>query len=99
MKRKRGVDEGNWRKKSIFYELEYWCTNKLKHNIDVMHVEKNVCDSLLSTILDNDKSKDTTNARHDLKNMGVRKLLLIYEDANIRLLKPHALYVLNPEQR
>ena len=36
VKRKRGVDEGNWRKKSIFYELEYWCTNKLKHNIDVI---------------------------------------------------------------
>ena len=75
VKRKRGVDEGNWRKKSIFYELEYWCTNKLKHNIDVMHVEKNVCDSLLGTILDSDKSKDTTNARHDLKKMGVRESL------------------------
>ena len=99
VKRKRGVDEGNWRKKSIFYELEYWCTNKLKHNIDVMHVEKNVCDSLLGTILDNDKSKDTTNARHDLKKMGVRESLWIYEDENGKLMKPHAPYVLTPAQR
>ena len=99
VKRKRGVDEGNWRKKSIFYELEYWCTNKLKHNIDVMHVEKNVCDSLLGTILDNDKSKDTTNARHDLKKMGVRESLWIYEDENEKLMKLHAPYVLTPAQR
>ncbi|KAL2506236.1 Uncharacterized protein Adt_21857 [Abeliophyllum distichum] len=33
---------------------------EFKHNIDVMHVEKNVCDSLLGTILDDIfKSKNT----------------------------------------
>ncbi|XP_062109573.1 uncharacterized protein LOC133821081 [Humulus lupulus] len=64
-----------------------------------MHVEKNVCDNMLGTLLDNDKSKDTTNARHDLKNMGVRKSLWIYEDANKRLMKPHAPYVFTFEQR
>ncbi|XP_062100718.1 uncharacterized protein LOC133806640 [Humulus lupulus] len=98
-KRKRGETESNWRKKSIFYELEYWSTNELKHNIDVMHVEKNVCDSILGTLLDNDKSKDTTNARQDLKNMGVRQSLWIYEDAHKRLLKPHAPYVLTAEDK
>ncbi|XP_062086582.1 uncharacterized protein LOC133792694 [Humulus lupulus] len=99
LKRKRGAEDSNWRKKSIFYELDYWSTNELKHNIDVMHVEKNVCDSVLGTILDNDKSKDTTNARHDLKNMGVRDALWIYEDQNKKLMKPHAPYVLTPEDR
>ncbi|KAM6577712.1 hypothetical protein CsatB_029549 [Cannabis sativa] len=64
-----------------------------------MHVEKNVCDSLLGTILDNDKSKDTTNARHDLKKMGIRESLWIYEDGNGRLMKPHAPYVLTREKR
>ncbi|KAM6581559.1 hypothetical protein CsatA_005333 [Cannabis sativa] len=97
VKRRRVAETCNWRKKSIFYELEYWSTNILKHNIDVMHVEKNVCDSLLGTILDNDKSKDTTNARHDLKKMGIRESLWIYEDGNGRLMKPHAPYVLTHE--
>ena len=99
MKRKKGAEDSNWRKKSIFYELDYWSTNELKHNIDVMHVEKNVCDSLLCTILDNNMSKDITNARHDLKNMGVRDTLWIYEDQNKKLMKPHAPYVLTPEDR
>ncbi|XP_060969955.1 uncharacterized protein LOC133037137 [Cannabis sativa] len=99
VKRRRVAETSNWRKNSIFYELEYWSTNILKHNIDVMHVEKNVCDSLLGTILDNDKSKDTTNARHDLKNMGIRESLWIYEDRNGRLMKPHAPYVLTREKR
>ena len=99
VKRKRNADESNWRKKSIFFELDYWASNKLTHNIDVMHVEKNVCDSLLGTFLDNDKSKDTTNARHDLKNMGVRASLWIYEDDSGRLMKPHAPYVLTSAQK
>ena len=99
VKRKINVDESNWRKKSIFYELEYWSSLKLKDNIDVMHVEKNVCDSLLGTILDNEKSKDTTNARNDLKNMGAQRSLWIYEDENGRLMKLHAPYVLTPAQK
>ncbi|XP_060962267.1 uncharacterized protein LOC133032365 [Cannabis sativa] len=99
VKRRRVAEDQNWRKKSIFYELEYWCTNTLKHNIDVMHVEKNVCDSLLGTILDNDKSKDTTNARHDLKKLGIREWLWIYEDDNDKLMKPHAPYVLKADEK
>ncbi|XP_062093425.1 uncharacterized protein LOC133799424 [Humulus lupulus] len=99
VKRRRIAEDQNWRKKSIFYELDYWSSNTLKHNIDVMHVEKNVCDSLLGTILDNDKSKDTTNARHDLKRFGVRESLWIYEDDSGKLMKPHAPYVLTSDQR
>ena len=67
VKRKRGDDELNWRKKSIFYELPYWAEIELKHNLDVMHIEKNICDSLLGTLMgDPHKSKDTDNARRDL---------------------------------
>ncbi|KAM6574690.1 hypothetical protein CsatA_023017 [Cannabis sativa] len=62
-------------------------------------LEQNVCDSLLGTILDNDKSKDTTNARHDLKKLGVREWLWIYEDERGKLLKPHAPSVLKPDDR
>ncbi|KAM6580121.1 hypothetical protein CsatA_003895 [Cannabis sativa] len=99
VKRRRVAEDQNWRKKSIFYELEYWWSNTLKHNIDVMHVEKNVCDSLLGTILDNEKSKDTTNARHDLKKLGIRERMWIYEDDNGKLMKPHAPYVLKADEK
>ncbi|XP_060959174.1 uncharacterized protein LOC133030448 [Cannabis sativa] len=39
-KRKRGVDEFNWSKKSILFELPYWSKLLLRHNLDVMHIEK-----------------------------------------------------------
>ena len=38
-------------KKSIFFGFEYWTKLKLIHNIDVMHVEKNVCDNIVGTLL------------------------------------------------
>ena len=38
--RKRLPEELNWTGKSIFFELEYWRTLSLRHNLDVMHIEK-----------------------------------------------------------
>ncbi|XP_057249371.1 uncharacterized protein LOC125495692 [Beta vulgaris subsp. vulgaris] len=78
-KRNRRKDQKNkckaiWRKKSIFYELPYWSSLLVRHNLDVMHIEKNVCETLLATLLDiKGKSKDNLNARHDLKEMKIRK--------------------------
>ena len=40
-----------------------------------MHVEKNVCDSLLNTNLGMDKSKDTNIARKDLADIKIRSKL------------------------
>ena len=34
-------DYHNWTKKSIFWELPYWHVLKIRHNIDLMHTEKN----------------------------------------------------------
>ncbi|XP_048496335.2 uncharacterized protein LOC125495610 [Beta vulgaris subsp. vulgaris] len=66
----------NWKKKSIFFELPYWSTLLLRHNLDVMHIEKNVCDNILCTLLDIEgMSKDTLKARHDLKCVNVMKHL------------------------
>ncbi|XP_057548066.1 uncharacterized protein LOC130826501 [Amaranthus tricolor] len=31
-----------WKKRSIFWDLPYWKTNTIRHNLDVMHIEKNV---------------------------------------------------------
>jgi hypothetical protein len=39
-----------------------------------MHVEKNVCEALVGTLLDiPSKTKDTLNARMDLEEMKLRK--------------------------
>lgn len=66
----------------------------LCHNLDVMHIEKNVCDNLLDMILSIDgKSKDIDKARIDSENMGIRKELYLYKDGD-RWMKPHATYML-----
>nr|GEW45539.1 hypothetical protein [Tanacetum cinerariifolium] len=81
--------EFNWNKRSIFYDLEYWPTLQLKHNFDVMHIEKNVIESLLGTLLMNDKSKDTIKARQDLEDWGIRKELWLVEKGSGKFKKPH----------
>ena len=60
-KRKRELAKlkHNWKKKSIFFQLSYWKTLILRHNLDVMHIEKNICDSTIGTLLSiYGKSKD-----------------------------------------
>ncbi|XP_050876050.1 uncharacterized protein LOC127079715 [Lathyrus oleraceus] len=84
-KRKKKIVEGprQWRKKSIFFDLPYWESNLLRHNLDVMHIEKNVCDNVVYTLLnETGKSKDNLKAREDLKLMGIRKDL--WPDSNKR---------------
>ena len=45
----------------------------LHHNIVVMHVEKNICESIVGTLLGvESKSKDRVNARKDLELMDIR---------------------------
>jgi hypothetical protein len=65
-----------WKKKSIFFTLPYWKDNLLRHNLDVMHIEKNVMDNIIGTLLDMKvKTKDNHAARLDLHKMGLRKTL------------------------
>lgn len=46
------------------------------HYLDVMHVEKNRCDSLIGTLLKiTGKTKDNKNSRLDMAEMGIRKQL------------------------
>ncbi|XP_021863694.2 uncharacterized protein [Spinacia oleracea] len=69
-----GEEEANrviWKKKSLFFELEYWKHNPLRHNLDVMHIEKNVCDNVIATLLDMDKSRDDKQARQALKEKKI----------------------------
>ncbi|XP_056685694.1 uncharacterized protein [Spinacia oleracea] len=61
-----------WRKISILFQLSYWkhCSNR--HNLDVMHIEKNVFDNVLGTLLDiPGKTRDHESARRDLVKMKI----------------------------
>ncbi|KAL9665694.1 hypothetical protein QQ045_000013 [Rhodiola kirilowii] len=61
--------EHNRTKKSIFWELPYWMDVKLRHNLDVMHIETNVFENLFNTIMDvKGKTKDDrVKCRKDIK--------------------------------
>lgn len=63
-----------WTHESIFWKLPYWSSLKIRHCLDVMHIEKNVCDNILGTIFSiESKSKDGPKARAALKKRNVRK--------------------------
>ena len=64
-------------KRSLFFDLPYWKSNLLHHNLDFVHIEKNICDDIIYTLLhEKPKSKDNLNVQKDLKEMGIRCDLL-----------------------
>jgi hypothetical protein len=66
-------EDDMWKKQSIFWELPNWKDLDIRHLIDVMHVEKNECESLLGTLLNIDeKTRDHGHAWAGLKKMGIR---------------------------
>jgi hypothetical protein len=70
---KNTEEDDMWKKQSIFWELPYWKELDVRHSIDVIHVEKNVCESLLRLFLNTDrKTRDHGHARADLKKMEIR---------------------------
>ncbi|XP_054821343.1 uncharacterized protein LOC129320126 [Prosopis cineraria] len=67
------VGISRWKKRSIFFEFPYWKTLNVRHFLELMHIEKNVCDSLVGMLLHIlGKTKDGINARLDMVEMGVR---------------------------
>ena len=64
----------NWRMKSIFFELPYWKFLLVRNNLDVMHIEKTICESVLGTLPTMaGKSKDSEKAWLDMEELGMRK--------------------------
>ena len=76
-KRKRGeANQSAWKKRSIFFILPYWKDYKLRYNLDVIHIEKNVMDNILGTVLNlKDWTRDNYKAWLDLADMGIRSEL------------------------
>ena len=70
--KKPGKSDGPFKKRSILFDLPYWCHNPLRHNLDAMHIEKNICDKILGTLLNIGRmSKDHLNACLDLQELGM----------------------------
>jgi hypothetical protein len=72
----------------------------LRHNLDVMHIEKNVMDNILGTILDiSEKKKDNLAARLDLQEMGLRPKLHLFIAANGKTYMPPACHTMSREDK
>jgi hypothetical protein len=52
----KNIEVDMWMKQSIFGELPYWKNLDVHHSIDVKHIEKNVWEVLLGTLLDTDRN-------------------------------------------
>ncbi|GJU27749.1 putative reverse transcriptase domain-containing protein [Tanacetum coccineum] len=76
------VNEAYWKKFNIWYrKLRYWRHNSVPHCIDFMHVEKNVCESLVGTVLNvPGKTKYGMNARLDLAELGIKPKLFARQE-------------------
>ncbi|XP_071680471.1 uncharacterized protein [Lolium perenne] len=88
-----------WKKESIFFKLPYWEFLKLRHNLDVIHIEKNICDNLTGTLLGDRKSKVNVDARLDLIDLGIQPDLHSEKLDNGRYTMPDACFTMSRESK
>ena len=92
-KRKNNQDESSndsqkkdsyWKKFNIWYRrLRYWRHNSIQHCIDFMHIEKNVAESIIGTLLNvPHKTKDGHKARLDLVHYNLKPELHPRKEGN-----------------
>ena len=87
-------------KKIHFFEFLYWENNKLRHNLDVMHIEKHICYCLLKTLLEViGKSKDHVNSLHNFQELGIRKDLQSVKDDNGKVYLAEGCFAMKPEEK
>ncbi|GJR72740.1 putative transposon, En/Spm-like protein [Tanacetum coccineum] len=89
-----------WKKFNIWYrKLRYWRHHSVPHCIDFMHVEKNVAESLVGTLLNvSGKTKDGVNARLDLAELGVKPELFAMQEEDKTTLPPAGYTLTNAEK-
>ncbi|XP_004516953.1 uncharacterized protein [Cicer arietinum] len=89
----------NWTKRSIFWDLPYWKDNLLRHNLDVMHIEKNFFDNVFNAVMNvKNKTKDNEKARMDLAIICQRSDLELVPHNNGKMKKPKANYCLTSSE-
>jgi hypothetical protein len=86
----------NWTHKCDLWELPYVKALILMHNSDIMHQERNMGESIISTCLNiTDKTKDNPKARKDLALICSQPTLELGENEK----KPCAPYSLKPKRK
>lgn len=88
-------------KRSKLFDISTWAYNPYRHCLDVMHCEKNFIEHLLDAVLNiKKKSKDSVNAREDMRALDIQKDQWIITDPDTKKkVHPRAPYVLTPEER
>ncbi|XP_074297599.1 uncharacterized protein LOC141628340 [Silene latifolia] len=80
-------------------QLPYWRVLSIRHCLDVMHIEKNVCDNIINTLLNvPNKPKDNKVARKDMMEMKIRPELAPQEKGTRAYLPPAAHTLLKKEK-
>ncbi|KAL6557058.1 hypothetical protein OROHE_006934 [Orobanche hederae] len=96
----KDVPSRGWKKHSIFFDLPYWKELYVGYFIDLMHVQKNVFDSLIGTLLGvPGKTKDGHNARMDMMDMGIRSELAPVEQPGKKPYLPPAAHTLSRNEK
>lgn len=99
-KHKKGDPLIIWKRKSIWFKLQYWQDLKMHHNFDIMHIEKNVCDNIVNTLSAvNGKTKDNINSRYDLEELNIREDLQPIDINDDEVYFPLAPYAMEPDQQ
>ncbi|GJV17968.1 putative transposase-associated domain-containing protein [Tanacetum coccineum] len=95
-----GQNDAYWKKFNIWHrKIRYWRHNSVPHCIDFMHVEKNVAESLVGTLLHvPGKTKDGVNARLDLAELGVKPELFAMQEEDKTTLPPAGYTLMNAEK-
>ncbi|KAG8475397.1 hypothetical protein CXB51_031901 [Gossypium anomalum] len=71
----------------------------LRHNLDVMHIEKNICENIIGTILNVDrKSKDNLQSQLDLVDVGIHRDLHPQVLPNGKYRLPHSIFAISKKK-
>lgn len=78
-------------------QWEYVQELPVRHVLDVMHIEKNIAESVLKYLFGD---KDTPDSRRDMEQLGIRRELWLQPRANRQaFVKPHAPYVFTEAEK
>lgn len=84
---------------SIFFQLSHWSRLKIQYNLDVIHIENNIYENILKTMMNiPEKIKDHVNARRDLANLNIRNELHLVQDGQC-ITMPYACFTLYGVER
>lgn len=94
-------ENSTWSKRSTFFDLPYWENNLLRHNLDAMHIEKNVCDNFLGTLLSMDKknNRDDKSFREDIQKLGIKPQFWLKVGSNGESYMPPVSYSMSVEEK